>query len=45
MISTVRFGASDERTPATAAPKSVKRITRTRPSLSESIPHTGCIKP
>ena len=26
-------------------PKSVRRITRTRPSLSESIPHTGCIKP
>lgn len=37
-ISTARFGANDERIPANAAPKSVRRNTRTRPSLSESIP-------
>jgi hypothetical protein len=42
---TPRLGANAEITPARVAPKSVRRITRTLPTWSESIPHTGCITP
>jgi hypothetical protein len=43
--STARFGASAAIRPGTATPTRVKRISLTRPSLSESTPHTGCIRP
>ncbi len=42
---TARFGARAESRPGTSAATSASRITRTRPSLSESIPQTGCISP
>ena len=45
LIRVPKFGASAERTPAIAAPRSVRRITPTLPSRSESIPQTGCIPP
>ena len=38
-------GASAETTEAAAAPTSVSRMTFTRPTRSDSIPHTGCIAP
>ena len=42
---TARFGASAESRPGTTTAISAKRITPTRPSLSESMPQTGCIAP
>ena len=42
---TSRFGASAEATPASPAPSSDRRMTRTRPMRSLTIPHTGCISP
>ena len=42
---TMRFGVSAESSPGTSTLSTSNRIIRTRPSRSESMPHTGCINP